>query len=199
MAQDDRNETWRETGRKATEDAKAQARGMADQAKAGAQDMADRARAEAEKRAGEKRDALADEGGRFAESLRSAAGEQDEGSLQRRLLESVAGGVEDFSDSLRGRSFGDMVDQVERFARRNPTTFLIGAAAAGFALVRFARASGTPQGYGDDYLDDDFEEGYRRTAAPGTAGYAGTTADPSPGDDLRGYPSGQGSTGGIPS
>jgi vacuolar-type H+-ATPase subunit H len=194
---DKTQETWRETGRKAADDAKAQAQDMADAAKATARDMADKARSEAERRAGEGRDSLAEEGGRFASSLRHAADEQDEGSLQRRLLESVAGGVEDLSDSLRGRSFGTMMSDVEGFARRNPAVFLIGAAAAGFAMVRFARASSAPAGYGDDYDDDDFERGYSRTAAPGTAGYAGTTADPSAGDDLRGYPNPPG--GGIPS
>lgn len=95
----------------------------------------------AEARAEAGRDMLADEGHRLAQSLRDAAADQGDGTLQGRLLDTVAGSVANVAEGLRGRSLQSMLAQTESFARRNPGAFVAGAALAGFALARFARAS----------------------------------------------------------
>ena len=95
----------------------------------------------AESRAEAGKDMLADEGQRLARSLRDAAADQGEGTIQGRLLDTVAGSVANVAESLRGRSFHSMLSQTESFARRNPGAFVAGAALAGFALARFARSS----------------------------------------------------------
>ena len=83
--------------------------------------------------------AIADEGHRFAQTLRTAASERAE-TVQGRVLGVVAGGVESVSDTIRDRSFGDIVADVQGYARRNPGAFVAGAAVLGFALARFMRA-----------------------------------------------------------
>lgn len=95
----------------------------------------------AETRAEAGKDMLADEGQRLARSLRDAAAEQGDGTIQGRILDTVATGVVDRAESLRGRSFNSMLTQTESFARRNPGAFVAVATLAGFALARFARSS----------------------------------------------------------
>lgn len=82
---------------------------------------------------------IAGEGHRLAQSLRAAASEQGE-TVQGRVLDVVAGGVETVSDTIGDRKLSDLFGDVQDYARRNPGTFAIGAAIAGFALARFIRA-----------------------------------------------------------
>ncbi len=126
-----------ETGHEVFGQAKTHVAGAASQAGAAIREEVG-ARAEAGK------DMFAEEGQRLARSLRDVAAEQGESTLQGRLLDTVAGGVADVSEGLRGRSFGSLLEQAEDFARRNPGAFVAGAALAGFALARFARSSGLP-------------------------------------------------------
>lgn len=102
---------------------------------------------EAEARVDAGKDMVADQGQRLASDLRDAAESRGEDSFQGRLLDTVASGVSDISENLRGRSLSSILEQAEGFARRNPGAFIAGAAIAGFALARFARASADP---GDD-------------------------------------------------
>jgi len=57
------------------------------------------------------------------------------------MARSLAGGLEDFSQSISRRNFQDMVSEVERFAREHPTAFFGGAVLAGLAITRFAKSS----------------------------------------------------------
>ena len=80
----------------------------------------------------------------FAAAVRKASdelGDRDQ-SMASRLVREVAGGLEDASRSIHGKSIEEMTRSVADFARRRPSTFLAGAALAGIALGRFARASG---------------------------------------------------------
>lgn len=128
----------KQTGREAIAAANSGASEAASEAKAALRD-------EAETRAESGKDMAADRGQRLARDLRDAAGSQGEETFQGRLLETVASGVSDISDGLRDRSLSSILEQAERFARRNPGAFVAGAAIAGFALARFARASGKPR------------------------------------------------------
>lgn len=126
-----------ETGHEVFGQAKTHAAEAASQAGAAIREGVE-ARAEAGK------DMFAEEGRRLARSLRDVAAEQGESTLKGRLLDTVASGVADVSEGLRGRSFGSLLEQADSFARRNPGAFVAGAALAGFALARFARSSGAP-------------------------------------------------------
>ena len=103
------------------------------------------ARDEVETTAEAGKDMVADQGQRLASELRDAAESRGEDSFQGRLLDTVASGVSDISERLRGRSLSSILEQTEAFARRNPGAFVAGAAIAGFALARFARASDGPR------------------------------------------------------
>ena len=86
------------------------------------------------------RDTLVDVGERLAEKLETEAHSAD--GIPARLLTGLASGVTTVTDGLRGRSLGDLLSDAQGYARRNPGTFAVGAAVAGFALARFLRASG---------------------------------------------------------
>jgi len=77
----------------------------------------------------------------LADALRTAAGELDDGSPQRRMIGTVARNLEQVSDALHDRSIGDMLGQMNGLAKRNPMLFLGGAALLGFAATRLAVAS----------------------------------------------------------
>lgn len=121
-----------DVGREALREAKSELGSAATQAK-------DMAMAEVESRAEDGKDRLADHGQRLADRLRSGAGES-EGTVQHRLLDILANGVADISEDLRHQKLSSLIEETERFARRNPGVFVAGAALAGFALARFARA-----------------------------------------------------------
>ncbi len=95
------------------------------------------------------RDALGDSGDRLAETLRQAAEQPAEGSMQARVLSAVAGGVSSAADTLRNRSVKEIASDVRDLARRNPAAFAAGAAVAGFLLARFLRASARGNENGD--------------------------------------------------
>jgi len=129
--------------------------GSADAAKRRLEDAADTVKADAaatradamaraEAEADRQKDMGAGHLDAFAEAVRKAAdelGEKDE-SAAARFVREAAGGLENLSESLREQSVGDLVHNVSRFGRTNPTAFLGGALLAGVALGRFAQASG---------------------------------------------------------
>jgi hypothetical protein len=77
-----------------------------------------------------------------ADALRKTAeglGEHNE--MAGRYAEQAAHQVERFAESMRDRSLGDLVADIDDFARRQPTMFLVGAVAIGFVVGRFMAAS----------------------------------------------------------
>ena len=100
-----------------------------------ASSMADRAG----KTMSQAQDAIADEGHRLAQSLRDAAMARGE-TVQGKVLDVMAGGVDSVAESLRGRSVSGLYEDVQTFARRNPGAFAAGAAVLGFALARYLRS-----------------------------------------------------------
>lgn len=165
-----------QTGRETYQDVKTRAVDAASQA-------ASAAKAEALGRAETAKDTIADEGRRLADSLRSASQGGDD-SVQAKVLNVVADSVADLSESLRGRSFEELLSQAQGFARRNPGAFVAAAALAGFALARFARASAPQADVADGYGTDGYGmsgQGMGSTdmggstgmSSTGTGGYAG--------------------------
>ncbi|MBC8130319.1 MAG: hypothetical protein H7Y08_08355, partial [Rhizobiaceae bacterium] len=85
----------------------------------------------------------------FAAAIRKASeelGNRDQ-SMASTLVREVASGLERATGSIKGKSVQELTQSVTGFARRQPTAFLVGAALAGIALGRFARASG--EGHGE--------------------------------------------------
>ncbi|MBY0339480.1 MAG: hypothetical protein K2X11_22915 [Acetobacteraceae bacterium] len=82
----------------------------------------------------------------LARAIRHAA-EDLEGSSPEvaRHVRSAAEAVQGIAGALRERGAGELLEEVTRFARRQPAAFFGAAALAGFALARFAKAgSGRP-------------------------------------------------------
>lgn len=77
----------------------------------------------------------------LADALHTAANELDDGSPQRRMIDSVAKNLDDFSDGIQHKNMGEMLGGLNDLARRNPVMFLGGAALLGFVATRLASAS----------------------------------------------------------
>ena len=84
---------------------------------------------------------IAGQGKRLAENFQSAVSDFEDGSLQDRVMDSISNGVSNITEGLRGISLGNLYQEAEAMARRNPAAFVAGAALAGFAVGRFALAS----------------------------------------------------------
>jgi gas vesicle protein len=80
---------------------------------------------------------------RFAGNIREAAHAfESDAPFAARGINSAAEYVEDTADKIRNGSFRDLVDGATDFAKRQPAAFLGISVLAGFAAVRFLRASG---------------------------------------------------------
>ncbi len=105
--------------------------------------------AEARSRAGEEvrtraegaKSSLADEMASVASALKAAAREYDSGSTGSKTFADIAEGLERASDTVRHKSLGAMVSDLNSYARAHPAVFLGGAALLGFAASRFAKTS----------------------------------------------------------
>ena len=82
---------------------------------------------------------------RFAGNLREAAHAFDkDAAFAARGINSAADYVEDAAEKIRNGSFRDLVDGATDLAKRQPTAFLGLSVLAGFAAIRFFKASGNP-------------------------------------------------------
>jgi len=80
---------------------------------------------------------------RLAGNIREAARAfESDAPFAARGINSAAGYVDDAAEKIRNGSFRDLVDGATDFARRQPAAFLGISVLAGFAAVRFLKASG---------------------------------------------------------
>ncbi len=80
---------------------------------------------------------------RFAGNIREAARAfEGNAPFAARGIHSAAEYVEDAAEKIRNGSFRDLVDGATDFAKRQPAAFLGISVLAGFAAVRFLKASG---------------------------------------------------------
>jgi hypothetical protein len=80
---------------------------------------------------------------RFAGNIREAARAfESDAPFAARSINSAAGYVEDAAEKIRNGSFRDLVDGATDFAKRQPAAFLGISVLAGFAAMRFLKASG---------------------------------------------------------
>jgi len=114
-------------------------REAADAAKDMASETADQIQGEAR----EKQRSGADFIERFAGNIREAGRAfENDIPFAARGINSAAEYVEDAAEKIRNGSFRDLVDNATDFAKRQPAAFLGISVLAGFAAVRFLRASG---------------------------------------------------------
>jgi hypothetical protein len=79
-----------------------------------------------------------------AMSLREATRSFDDRPNIRAVVDTAAEGLEQFADSIRNRSFDDMIADLEEIAQRHPAATAILSVAAGFLTARFIKStSGT--------------------------------------------------------
>ncbi|MBR1092055.1 hypothetical protein JQ621_31785 [Bradyrhizobium manausense] len=82
---------------------------------------------------------------RLADNVREAARAfESDVPFAARGINSAADYVEDAAEKMRNGSFRDLLDGATDFAKRQPAAFLGISVLAGFAAVRFLKASGAP-------------------------------------------------------
>jgi ElaB/YqjD/DUF883 family membrane-anchored ribosome-binding protein len=133
--------------RVSTEVARDKLKEVVDTAKDVATDTAGKVQEQARAQQG----AGADYVSRFAGNIRNAAHAfEADTPFAAQGIKLAADYVEDAADKLRTGTFNDVVNSATDFARRQPAAFLGLSVLAGFAAVRFFRASGNaPQQSGD--------------------------------------------------
>lgn len=97
----------------------------------------------------EQKTASADYLGTIAQAVHRAAG-QFEGEVPQaaQYIRQAAGQIETVANAVRERDMGQLVGEVQEFARRQPTLFFGGAVILGFAAVRFFKSSASSSGKG---------------------------------------------------
>jgi aspartokinase len=162
----------RETASAAMDVATEAGRTVGNEVKTHAADTLHAVREAAGERTDAARDTLVNVGERLVETLETEALSVD--GVPARLLTSLASGVTTVTDGLRGRTLGDLLADAQGYARRNPGTFAVGAAVAGFALARFLRSSGsrmTAEARAAEATDRLYRDAARRTVD--TLGHGG--------------------------
>jgi HD-GYP domain-containing protein (c-di-GMP phosphodiesterase class II) len=107
-----------------------------------AKDVASEAVNHLDEKAREKQRSGADFIERFAGNIREAAHAfESDAPFAARGINSAAEYVEDAAEKIRNGGFRDLVDSASDFAKRQPAAFLGISVLAGFAAVRFLKAS----------------------------------------------------------
>lgn len=133
--------------RASTDTAREKFKEAADAAKDAAAGAADRFQDQAR----EQQRSGADFVGRFAGNIRDAARAfENDVPFAARGINSAAEYVDEAADKIRNGSFRDLVDGATDFAKRQPAAFLGLSVLAGFAAVRFLKASGSQSSSGQD-------------------------------------------------
>jgi gas vesicle protein len=133
--------------RASTDTAREKFKEAADAAKDAAAGAADRFQDQAR----EQQRSGADFVGRFAGNIRDAARAfENDVPFAARSINSAAEYVDEAAEKIRNGSFRDLVDGATDFAKRQPAAFLGLSVLAGFAAVRFLKASGSQSSSGQD-------------------------------------------------
>ena len=135
-----------------------------------AKDVASGAADQFQDRAREKQQSSADFIERFAGNIREAARAfENDAPFAAKGINSAAEYVEGAGEKIRNGSFRDIVDNATGFARRQPAAFLGLSVLAGFAAVRFLRASDAgPSPHGSDRSASSAKDEMRRAGSDRT-------------------------------
>ncbi len=165
----DLDHNTRDVGQEAGEDLKRSAERLHADARQAAESVGTRAREEANQQADRAKSGVASELSGIAHALSSAASELRHGSPQEQVFGQVADSLSSVSDAIRDRDLADLASDVSAFARRNPLGFLGGAALAGFAATRFAKATRGPRTDANVPYNAPSGQASAPTSAPATA------------------------------
>jgi len=141
------------TMREVADQAKEATAQVADQAQQTARQVADQTRQQVNSRLTTQKDRAAEGLSNVAQALRQTGQqlrEQDQEGITL-YIDRAASQVERFSGYLQRSDVGQLVDDVERFARRRPALFLGGAFALGILGARFLKSSRQQLGTSNSY------------------------------------------------
>lgn len=167
----------------------------------GAEDMAEKVRTEGQEQVQHYRNAAADKVDTLADSVKAAAAQMSDDDVAHlsQHVSDMAGSLGRMADGLREKSADEILHDVRRIARENPTLFIAGSIAIGFGLTRFARASASTA---TDRERRSFPAASERTGTTrwtdADAAVPGTTARPATGNDTIDTTAPGGLTGAIP-
>lgn len=90
----------------------------------------------------QQREAGADYIGSIAQAVGRAANEfQSTVPQAAGYIRQASEKIDDFAGLVREREFGEIVGEVQAYARRQPTVFFVGAVVLGFAALRFLKST----------------------------------------------------------
>ena len=123
-------------------------------------------------RAEEQKNRAADGLGGIADVFRNASNElRNENETLASYVDMASDQLRSFANQIRQRGVGDMMDDVQQFARRRPALFIGGAFLLGVGLARFLKSSSASAGerdYGGGFSSVD-----PMTAGSGSPSYSG--------------------------
>lgn len=181
--------------REQTQEMKQEARQTAEQAREEAQSMVEAQKRRMSRMADEQKGRAVHKVSALAEALK-ASGErlrQNDESRMAEYVERASDSLNSYAQRLRDRDLQEMYREAKDMARRNPSLFLGGAFALGFALTRFLKSSEEEAGYR-------YQGGYghrsRASERDLRGGYVGEPGGPDVGPEPSGAYAGAGSYGG---
>jgi len=128
-------------------------------------------------RVDEQKNRAADGLGGIADVIRNAGNElRGENETLAQYVDAASDQLRRFATTIRQRGVADMMDDVNRFAKRNPAVFIGGAFLVGIGIARFLKASADR---GDDRSYDNFSGVDPMTAGPGSPSYSGDLGESS--------------------
>jgi hypothetical protein len=121
---------------------------VADQAQQKTGQMAEQIKQQASSRLSGQVDRAAEGLGNLSQALLSVSGQlrQQDQALVAEYTSRTAEQVQRAASYLRGKDVDQLVDEAERFARRQPVVFVSGAFALGLVAARFLKSSGQRAG-----------------------------------------------------
>jgi plasmid stabilization system protein ParE len=137
-----------------------QAKDVAGEAKAHARNLVGEAQGQLDEQTRTQRDRLVGTLQSFSDDLEQMASSGQAPGLAADVARQVADRTRSLGQHLDGREPSDILDDVRRFARQRPGTFLLGALAAGVLVGRVARGA-------KDAASDDTGSGLTQTTPPG--------------------------------
>lgn len=123
-------------------------------------------------RVDEQKNRAADGLGGIADVIRNAGNElRNENETVAQYVDMASDQLRRFANNIRQRGVSEMLEDVDRFARRNPALFIGGAFLIGIGVARFLKASSersSDRSYAGNFSDVD-----PMTAGPGSPSYSG--------------------------
>ena len=192
-----------QTAHDLTDKAKDTASGLVDQAKDKAGGVIDQAMTAATDRAEAGKEQATGVLADVAEALHATSDtlhDNDQDAFAK-YADVAARQVEAFTEAVRGRSVGDLLDEAERFARREPSLFLGGAFLLGIFGARFLKAAdgigSGPGGSARGFLSSmTLPSGSGRPSGEHVANVNRPPATPYGVDEVGGFPAGSGARAG---